>query len=108
MSVMTATTEVVISEKLKLELASVELSGTDVSRMSTMRIVEPRHPEARAARASKDASRQCGCRPNKIGYTRFRMLMIKSATADLIGPLSLSSGRPEAGPVGGRLRVIEY
>ena len=37
-SVMTATTEVVISEKSMLELASVELSGIAVSRMSTMRM----------------------------------------------------------------------
>src|SRR5215472_10211701 len=37
-SVMTATTEVVISEKSMLELASVELSGTEVSRISTMRM----------------------------------------------------------------------
>jgi len=37
-SVMTATTEVVISEKSMLELARVELSGTDVSRMSMMRM----------------------------------------------------------------------
>ena len=36
-SVITATTEVVISEKSKLELASFDFSGTAVSRMSTMR-----------------------------------------------------------------------
>jgi hypothetical protein len=35
---MTATTDVVISEKLVLELASVEFSGIAVSRMSTIRI----------------------------------------------------------------------
>ena len=35
---MTATTEVVISEKSKLELASVDFSGIAVSRMSTMRM----------------------------------------------------------------------
>src|SRR3974390_2890972 len=35
---MTATTEVVISEKSMLELASVELTGTTASRMSTIRI----------------------------------------------------------------------
>src|ERR1700681_709785 len=38
-SVMTATTEVVSSEKSMLELASVEFSGTAVSRMSTMRMI---------------------------------------------------------------------
>jgi hypothetical protein len=38
-SVMTATTDVVISEKSKLELASDDLSGIAVSRMSTMRMV---------------------------------------------------------------------
>ena len=37
-SVITATTEVVISEKSMLELASVEFSGTAVSRISTIRI----------------------------------------------------------------------
>src|SRR3974377_1308099 len=37
-SVITATTEVVISEKSILELASVELTGTIASRMSMMRI----------------------------------------------------------------------
>src|SRR5580658_6031173 len=37
-SVMTATTDVVISEKSMLELASVEFSGTAVSRMSVMRM----------------------------------------------------------------------
>src|SRR5579864_9084084 len=36
---MTATTDVVISEKSMLELASVEFSGTAVSRMSVMRII---------------------------------------------------------------------
>ena len=39
-SVITATTDVVISEKSKLELLSVELSGTARSRISTMRIVK--------------------------------------------------------------------
>src|SRR3984957_7800753 len=37
---MTATTDVVISEKSMLELASVEFSGTAVSRMSVMRMTE--------------------------------------------------------------------
>jgi len=37
-SVITATTDVVISVKSKLELASVDLSGIAVSRMSTIRI----------------------------------------------------------------------
>src|ERR1700730_17886681 len=36
---MTATTDVVISEKSMLELASVEFSGIAVSRMSTMRMI---------------------------------------------------------------------
>jgi hypothetical protein len=38
---MTATTEVVISEKSMLELASDEFNGTPVSRMSTMRMLGP-------------------------------------------------------------------
>jgi hypothetical protein len=37
---MTATTDVVISVKSKLELASVDLNGIAVSRMSTMRIAQ--------------------------------------------------------------------
>ena len=40
-SVMTATTDVVISEKSKLELASDDFSGIAVSRMSTMRMIAP-------------------------------------------------------------------
>src|SRR5262245_32909291 len=39
-SVITATTEVVISLKSKLELASVDFNGIAVSRMSTMRIAQ--------------------------------------------------------------------
>ncbi len=41
-SVITATTDVVISLKSMLELASVELSGTAVSRMSTIFIYTKR------------------------------------------------------------------
>ena len=37
---MTATTDVVISEKSKLELASDDFNGIAVSRMSTMRMDE--------------------------------------------------------------------
>jgi hypothetical protein len=39
--VITATTDVVISEKSKLELEIVELMGTAISRTSTMRIQFP-------------------------------------------------------------------
>ncbi|MFZ0721609.1 MAG: hypothetical protein WAM99_12165, partial [Xanthobacteraceae bacterium] len=57
----TATTEVVISEKLNPELASVELSGTAVSRMSTMRMVKfvldsKRHCEERSDEAIQPSS----------------------------------------------------
>src|SRR5947209_10569405 len=38
---MTATTEVVISEKSMLEFCSVEFSAMEVSRISTMRILRP-------------------------------------------------------------------
>src|SRR5580658_6332552 len=55
-SVMTATTDVVISEKSMLELASVEFSGTAVSRMSVMRIWGPLSFFFKPAFRSQEAS----------------------------------------------------
>src|SRR5262249_2672921 len=57
---MTATTDVVISEKSKLELASEELSGTLVSRMSRMRMDVESVPQSmdRINRPAYDGSRK--------------------------------------------------
>jgi hypothetical protein len=63
-SVMTATIEVVISEKSKLELAMFDLSGTARSRMSTIRIwnypFDPCCSAEREGRCSRSAFRLDG------------------------------------------------
>jgi hypothetical protein len=67
----------------------------------------PRHPEVAAKQPSKDAADALGAvAPPKSGLPDFALLMVKSATADLIGSLRshlrVTVNRKRQGPASGR------